>query len=1150
MNSDQDLFDCCEPDELSWLCAAGVKFTKDMDVIFANSSSLVIEKLEEWNSNVDRIEEKNAIKSLDKYLRDEDYLKKWLIPQEKSLLSLVHILIRIPKLQKCIISYLCLFLSQTELYNPTESMRNIVNQIISVFSFIPKIVDQTFFENSVFESLDHIHETFAPLIIQNLHHFFDSSDTIVQKLIDVMTKMPKYATDALSTLECFQMSDNSREMVRDKVMQEMLSASNTDELPSIMRFLVSSTDESNADSTVSNFRRYLVVPPNQSRTDSLSDTYVFLVIQLKSALQFNQTFCNAFIQELCNCKELFILDIWVLFCLFGIPSRRAKAEQLITKLSENVLTSSKVVEAILGFTKALESIMSICTEIISWALNCANSKVIQIGSTLAFVLFNEINNISIQQDIIASLIRQINIGNDINKQNAVKILIKLSDESLKKLSFHLPLLQGILYSYDLLPLDIFKQAINVVVAATFANDNSNSEDGNQLHIFYTKLITSQKREIRDVGIITAAAIINRLVSFTNIKIDYICTLFDTIVVSISDDILGTNLFFTQIRLNSKRSQEFNEYLIKWLTKGLDSIVVKRKNDSEEWHSLDDKGEYSIDCLSAVLSISQKRTLSINKARKLANERNNAFVYTQAGLQLLLDCHHELGNNIMKEMGNYFRMPIILYDREKPDLSNSQKMQCLLLAHGWLCELINYLGEYGNEEAFDRMNTRIEVEKDLYACISNEKKFIHPLYGEMFPRSAAFIKKISDSPDKPGMFVSKYRGYFTPPRKEYLELLTITSFEDKEIIYRIIEDYIYLFNPSKDSLYYTPKIEEYDMKLLKYISNKMLKHFHKGKSQYDNLIFERIITIINMQIQLPIYKDKTKFADLLNSISDKSDRKAAFAHFSSLITQSMPNKIQLMLVVLLSNLLHCGPPQRNIMDTYQDEINVLCNKCKQLLSSPNALNRAGVKQILPIFIEHNPESLEIIGNIIKNDLVPEVFSGKEQDEFLSLTPDTFSIYLQNCFSLINKKIGEFQKKFKNDKGLMLDEQNILIIMDRLLLLSKYTKILTKNMNNPSIPDAIIKINVLYSSSWMESCIALFDFLKDAYQVDGQKVTKFLKNLQSIYMNLQKVINNIRKNMPELQKNIPRLLKALSQFSCNIDLVFKNVFSDDTQTYQEE
>ena len=232
-----------------------------------------------------------------------------------------------------------------------------------------------------------------------------------------------------------------------------------------------------------------------------------------------------------------------------------------------------------------------------------------------------------------------------------------------------------------------------------------------------------------------------------------------------------------------------------------------------------------------------------------------------------------------------------------------------------------------------------------------------------------------------------------------------------------------------------------------------------------------------------------------------------------------------------------------METMSNEFSILCKHCYELLTSHrNVLSKQGVKQVLPIYFEHNQNCLDVVSDLVKNVLKPVVFSNEEHDEWTSLSPETYEFYLHNCFVVINRKIGEFQKRIKKD-DITFDEQNILVMMERLLLLSDLINKITKTALDPKMPDKSLRIVMSAGSTWMESCVALLEFLKDAYQVDSRKAHKFLSNVGHIQKNLQKLANFVRRDTPQLQKYLPKLSKALSQFNYELKCAFSTVFGDD-------
>jgi hypothetical protein len=155
----------------------------------------------------------------------------------------------------------------------------------------------------------------------------------------------------------------------------------------------------------------------------------------------------------------------------------------------------------------------------------------------------------------------------------------------------------------------------------------------------------------------------------------------------------------------------------------------------------------------------------------------------------------------------------------------------------------------------------------------------------------------------------------------------------------------------------------------------------------------------------------------------------------------------------------------------------------------------------------------------------------------LTPQTFEVFFRQCFSFLNKKLGEFQKKLKADSTGVLGEASIAAMMERLSQIADLTKALVANISSPSVPSKVHRLVLTQGATWIDSSKSLFAFLKDAREVDGDAVDAFMEDVRAVRTNMQSVVDHVRRNIPDLQNLLPTMSKALSSWS----YVAKQAFS---------
>lgn len=1180
-----------EDPNLEWLVNIGVNFDKN-DVIFTQLSHKIQENLDKWRKTAEKADIHCAKDSIKPYFSSPSLLYKWLSPPEGSQHSLVQILSRDKKFQNTIFELICNFLTLTAFdLTSNNNIRKLVELIIKSLSFPPKIYDKDHIVNLVFDAISNTHETLQPILIRSLHTIMDPTIDAINRLINIMIEKPRLIQDALTALEGFQLTKEETENVRKHVLNDILSSASSTDLQAVIRFLVSTTDDTNASKTIESFRKSLVIFHHNNKnqlnirkngTLSVDDSNTFFVIQLKSALQFNQSFSRAYSTILENKPdEMVTLDYWVLYCMYGIPAQKSIAEKLIMKLcSDDTMTGEAARESIIGHINALEILFDSITDLISWCLgtskggssdnstkslsaaesgNSIADKLADIGTSLALTMFEEVQNVTTQQNIVGSLLMQIGIGSDDNKRKAANVLSSLDE---KKLRTHLTLISGILPSYDSIPLSVFKVIISVIVKLEFADG---PEQGSQLHIFVSKMLTSTKKTAKDVGVVTAAAILNRYAHFNDL--DAIQIQFNSMMLVISDDPIALNQFYGELSNNENRGKIFNEFLIENLTKQFASIITERaktnsqinneENNGDEsplsdWFSLDESIDSSLDFISGISgTVQKKKTLSIQNYRKAVLSTNLPIVFTHSGLKLLLDCHVALEHELEDVFGKYFKMPFKMFVVESNDLTNVQRVQALLYVHSYILETLNYFGPKKTKECIQRMENRYEIERLLIMYLSDFKVFNHPFFGEMFPKCNTTVKNANKTPDPSAFFVSRYRSYFNAPRLEYIDLLFSLSLpiddESCPVCIRLLDDYLYLIKPSKSQmtspLFECKKVNQPPLSIITFISNDLLDSVLNDEVQSEAVeaIVDKIFLIINAQILLPVYRDKKAFVPLMMAICGKKNQQEAFRYFFSKVKDNMKIETTVSLVELLKSLLHCGTSSRAMFDLYGTEMKNLCNLCRILLKSQK-LQKNYVKQVLPIFFDHNPKILDEVDDLIKNVINKEIFNNEENEEWKSLTKDTFDIYFNQCFKLLNIKMAEIGKNLKSNKVQFLDEETMNILITRMVNLASQMRFLLMKISTPNVPPSIHQKVIQLGPNWMDSCTDLLVFLKDARNVYTEKVDEFIGFIRTIRRNLQAVVGHARNNQPKLQRFLPRITKSLETWSYSLRTTFEEVYDD--------
>jgi hypothetical protein len=209
-----------------------------------------------------------------------------------------------------------------------------------------------------------------------------------------------------------------------------------------------------------------------------------------------------------------------------------------------------------------------------------------------------------------------------------------------------------------------------------------------------------------------------------------------------------------------------------------------------------------------------------------------------------------------------------------------------------------------------------------------------------------------------------------------------------------------------------------------------------------------------------------------------------------------------------------------------------------------LKKAQVRIILPIFFGHNSHIFEDVEILIRDVLTPTLFTGAQNNDWPSVSSDTFQCFFQHCFALLNKKLMEFQKQLKDADavGGVLDEGAIEQMMERLNRIAELTRVLLTKVSSSAIPANVHKVVLMAGPSWMDNCTALVEFLKDARQVNGEAVDVFVASVRIVRKSFQAVVDHVRRNETDLQRSLPKMSTALTSWSYTVKRLFAGIYDD--------
>ena len=1140
--------------ELEWLKKCGVLFTDEGYPFFKYPANKIKDKLQKWTEKIDEDDLNTAIKSLNDYLSNARSLKFWLKIPKGSLKSLPSILMENKRLQTAVFKYLCQYISLTYMDTTNEIPLQITQEILRDMKYHSRIYENEKVTEALFDAVNNAKENLRPLIISSLNEIIDCSPKVIESLLDIMVQTPQYTKDVLGAFESFQLSDTDKEEIRKKVLNDTLSAVNPSDLNVVIQFLMDTTDKTNAKETVDAFRENIVVS-SEPRDDDDSD--IFLILILKNSLKVNSEFATQYLKSMQEELELKVTDVWVLFCLFDITSRRNETMTAIGKLVHSgVLNEDIIKESIINHGKALESITRPITDLINWMLESNVEEILETGDHFAYYLFEEIKHPGVQQDIIASLLQQIGIGDDINKVNAVTILDKMSKEFPEKMAYHSHILEAPLFSYQSMNLDIFKMVVSVIVRLTFVDQQSiEANSGSQLHVFLRKMLNKSISDSTKYGIIVASAILKRYAEVCVDDPQPIQKHFSYIIDMTEGEWDLTSLLYQELSIDRPNSPALNQMLYTRLKQSLDFLIARDNDERIERYGLSEV-EGAIQFYEAVTQAKVKRTLTLTGVRNTSGLRSSAYIFTRGALRLFL----ESADRCDADNEHVYELPLRIFNGSGEDLTRAQSISVLYLAHNWITDLLNHFGDTKIDTLWKRLHDLIEIDDMLVSAFKEEdsSSTTYELIPKI-PKADKIAKKASQQVDKSSFFINELRRYFISPRLSLvmmiLEMKLPLDDEKLRFLSRLLYAYEYIITPppkkrkgssasssasassggkdDEDPLFPLEIIKQPPLEIIHFICNTLLPEVLQCPNELAPTILIQIINVITVQFSLPIYKKEDSYSELLESVCNNRSKKKCFKFFAEMIDSSQPIEVQFALIKLINTILHSGSSRINKTG---EEVQILNQECKRLLqSSTPVLPVKFVKPTLTMFFELNADPLEDVKEIASHVLKAEIYKGEEKNEdWPSLVESTAPYFFQLCFQTVNKSLHEIAIKSK--KAQNIDEESILAILNRLINLGDYTKMLLFSTAAYGIPTAVMRISIKMSDNWLIEVIQLLDFLKESYEVSPDMVKKFETTIRTVRKYVYSKIRWVRDNskekslvtlLPSVSKNITQVAYGLRQ-----------------------
>jgi hypothetical protein len=786
---------------------------------------------------------------------------------------------------------------------------------------------------------------------------------------------------------------------------------------------------------------------------------------------------------------------------------------LVTKLAGKTLTANSVRDAVLGHEKAIDSFKSSMVFFMSWCLSAPQAPVFETGRHLALAFIAEFSDRETLSDIVSALATSLGIGELGLQLKIADVLWQLSQDHAEKLAGEVHLIEGLLWCADALPLQLFAKIATVVCVLKFRTaEDFGANDGSQLHIGFSKMAASNRADVRKLGVLGMAIVLMRYDRILRGG-EQVSDLFAYIISLVGDDLGSVLLLYKTLYDHRDRSPEFNALLVEHLTRQMDVIV----NEGPDF------------LVRLMVLPPSPKTRCVRKSRW--DGRSTALVFASLGVSLLLDAHLALGHDLRETCAALMDMKIELtIDGLSPD----DGIAVLLAGHSFTMFLLDYFSEYEDGASLERLSKLLEIEGNLIGALRNIDAFSHPVFGDMFPRHRAAIKRAANAADPTIAFIEKYRPFFAPPMPRLTKLFQLIELplqDDRlRIVLRLVLEYQYIISPGMSPLFIFECAPFVSLEVVSFMANTLLPALIHDADDISISICQHIFAVLKTQIAIPLYKDKTRYAELLLAICGNDGARSCFKHFGDILETEISQPVQLSVLLFLKSLLTAGPSQK--WDACGKEYQFMSQTAKALLccQSP-VLSKSDVKVVLPIFFEYNERILDDVSSFITTVFTIDILGGQKHGEWASLAPDTFVLYFTECFITLNRKLLEIKRRVTANSFLLSDE-SVATIMNRLNKIVALLKGLLLHTCSAAIPVQVLRSVLKHGCGWADTSVVLFSFLKDAKECDASSVKDFLEFSRCIKRQIQVVVDHVRRNVNSLQPLLPTISKSLASWSYSL------------------
>ncbi|KAJ8047067.1 Fanconi anemia group D2 protein [Holothuria leucospilota] len=728
---------------------------------------------------------RDFLEGLQSYTEDESRLKFSLLSSSASpdcesarsgqQDSLIRLLLKIEEVQPTLITILLeklpVFMGEDDtVFDRTESA-NLPKLILSQFYWLD-VVKAKEMTSKMTEMIEVCSPTVQHEIILCVPEVItdDEHNNVAKKLKELLEQNSDLTVSILNALSNLNVIPDLLKEVCQSALQTLDSA-RLEDLPIIVKFILSTVNNSNALEVIGQLRQSLDFTSSTTSTStadqekqrqSAADSEILVLETIKSSINSDKSIATAWIKSI-NIVDLpedhRVIDIFVLLMVHGVAAHRKSVEGLLRKkLRVGCLTEELLEYAYQNHPKVMrcyfQSLLVIADKLIRFpeASFMSYATSVYRESFLAFDIHHK-------QEIIGALVEHVKNSSKTETDASLDFLLELVNSYPREVAPFTMFLKSILDDLHELSLPRIRKVFLILSGLTSAAEGVGTANQDELHIIVRKQLTNGELRYKRIGVIAALAIFTRMASKRNddkpvsdATFKQITSLLDMVRSSISGYPEITGLFCDEMA-NIIQHQDLDTNIKKWIGESVlndfqeDYVVdIEAERLTGEYglpmiemyglEAEESQGDISVNLLPLV---SKAETARLDTSTMSVDSRNRSVSHLclTPQFRLLQICERTQRNGDLEGIDALLGCPLYSFKHEilekLESLSRSEKelaCSCLFVALNWFREVINAFAAFSDPELKAKVIGRIqhitELQPMLEKCLAATPGYQPPM----------------------------------------------------------------------------------------------------------------------------------------------------------------------------------------------------------------------------------------------------------------------------------------------------------------------------------------------------------------------------------------------------------------------------------------